>query len=126
MQRRIMPRVALLVPVIFSPRDSRESWGRFRDIFMAGAKLVTRCPLAAGETIVFDATLSGENVITSVPAKVAWAHREGAYVVCGLVISDGAASRDILKAIKNLLASQREAHLAKIRTGKTLPEFSVA
>jgi hypothetical protein len=112
--------------VIFRPHNSGESWGRFRDISVAGAKLVTRCPLTAGETIIFDATLSGGNVITSVPAEVVWTMRDGVYVVCGLAISDEAASGVIFKSLKAILAAQKEAHIVRIEKLRAQPAFSIA
>lgn len=121
-----MPRVTLLAPVIFRSHNSGESWGHFRDISPAGAKLVTRCPLTAGETITFDATLAGDNVVTSVPAEVVWAGRDGVYIVCGLAISDEAASGVISKGLKAILAAQKEAHIAKIENRRAQPAFSIA
>jgi hypothetical protein len=106
--RRTLPRVTLLAPVFFRAQNPRESWGRFRDISLCGARLVTRCPLVEGEAINFDMTLAPGCAVSGVSAEVVWIKRDGAYVVCGLAISDGGASEKILKGIKILLARQKE------------------
>lgn len=97
--------------MFFKTQNSNESWGRFRDISLGGAKLVTRSPMSEGDTIIFDMVLPCDNVISFAPAEVVWTKRDGTYVVCGLAISDKAASDSILKGLKALLLSQKEDYI---------------